>query len=118
MAARLTASPEEFLKTMAAEELGLSEDRLPNQWISALVATVATAIGAFLPILPFLYTTGSTALMHSLIISIAAHFAVGAGKSLITGRSWIVHGLEMTLVAVIGGALAFGFGTLIGAHGE
>ncbi|GAB4451370.1 MAG: hypothetical protein OHK0029_00400 [Armatimonadaceae bacterium] len=118
MAARLTASPEEFLRTMAQEELGLSEDRLPNQWISALVATGATAIGAFLPIIPFLYTTGATAILHSLIISVVAHFAVGAGKSLITGRSWIIHGLEMTLVALIGGALAYGFGILIGAHGE
>lgn len=117
MAERITASPEEFLKTMAAEELGLSEDRLPNPWMSALVATVSTAIGAFLPIVPFLYTSGGTAIVHSLVISIAAHFAVGAGKSLVTGRSWVAHGFEMTLVAVIGGALAYGFGILVGAHG-
>lgn len=117
MAERITASPEEFLKTMAAEELGLSEDRLPNPWLSAFVATFSTAIGAFLPIIPFLYTTGGTAIFHSAIISIAAHFAVGAGKSLVTGRSWVAHGFEMTLVALIGGALAYGCGLLIGAHG-
>jgi VIT1/CCC1 family predicted Fe2+/Mn2+ transporter len=118
MAARLTASPEEFLKTMAGEELGLSEDRLPNPWLSALIATVSTAIGAFLPIIPFFYTNGMPAVIQSLIISIVAHFAVGASKTFITGRSWVKQGLEMTFVAVLGGALAYGFGLLLGAHGE
>ncbi|MDX1931469.1 MAG: VIT1/CCC1 transporter family protein [Capsulimonadales bacterium] len=118
MAARLTASPEEFLKTMAGEELGLSEDRLPNPWMSAVVATVSTAIGAFLPIVPFFYTKGMEAVLQSLVISIVAHFAVGASKTFITGRSWVKQGLEMTFVGILGGALAYGFGLLLGAHGS
>ena len=50
IADRVSRSPEEFLRTMAGEELGLSEERLPNPWMSALVATFSTAIGAFLPV--------------------------------------------------------------------
>jgi VIT1/CCC1 family predicted Fe2+/Mn2+ transporter len=117
MAKRLTASPEEFLKTMAGEELGLSEDRLPNPWMSAVVAMVSTAVGAFLPIIPFFYARGISAVLQSLVISVVAHFAVGASKTFITGRSWIRQGLEMTFVALLGGALAYGFGLLLGAHG-
>lgn len=116
LADRLTRSPEEFLNTMVREELGLSEERLPNPWISALSATVSTAIGAFLPIIPFFYTGGMTAVLHSLAISIVAHFAVGASKTFITGRSWVAQGLEMTFVGLLGGALAYGFGLLLGAH--
>ncbi|HVK02852.1 MAG TPA: VIT1/CCC1 transporter family protein [Armatimonadaceae bacterium] len=116
MAARLTQSPEQFLSTMVAEELGLSEDRLPNPWLSALVATVSTAVGAFLPVIPFFYTSGMEAVLQSLVISIVAHFAVGASKTFITGRSWVRQGLEMTFVGMLGGMLAYGFGLLVGAH--
>ena len=116
LADRLTGSPDEFLNTMVREELGISEERFPNPWVSALVATVSTAVGAFLPIIPFFYTGGLTAVIHSLVISIAAHFAVGASKTFITGRSWLAQGWEMTFVGLLGGALAYGFGLLLGAH--
>ena len=102
---------------MVREELGISEERLPTPWTSALVACVSTAIGAFLPIVPFFYTSGIPAVIHSMAISIAAHFAVGASKTFITGRSWLAQGLEMTFVGMLGGALAYGFGLLLGAHG-
>jgi VIT1/CCC1 family predicted Fe2+/Mn2+ transporter/rubrerythrin len=118
MADRLTRSPEQFLSTMVAEELGLSEDRLPNPWTSSLVATLSTAVGAFFPIIPFFYSSGASAVIQSLIISIVAHFAVGASKTFITGRSWLTQGLEMTFVGMLGGALAYGFGLLLGAHGS
>jgi VIT1/CCC1 family predicted Fe2+/Mn2+ transporter len=118
MAERLTRSPKQFLSTMVAEELGLSEERLPNPWTSALVATLSTAVGAFLPIIPFFYSSGMNAVVQSLVISIVAHFAVGASKTFITGRSWLTQGLEMTFVGMLGGALAYGFGLLLGAHGS
>jgi VIT1/CCC1 family predicted Fe2+/Mn2+ transporter/rubrerythrin len=118
MAERLTRSPEEFLRTMVGEELGLSEERLPNPWTSALVAMLSTALGAFLPIIPFFYASGISAVLQSLVISILAHFAVGASKTFITGRSWVAQGLEMTFVGLLGGALAYGFGLLLGAHGS
>ncbi|MBC8134517.1 MAG: VIT1/CCC1 transporter family protein, partial [Fibrella sp.] len=115
LSARLTASPEQFLQTMVAEELGLSEERLPSPWTSALVATVSTAVGAFLPVIPFFYSAGNNAVLQSLAISIVAHFAVGASKTWITGRSWLSQGLEMTVVGMLGGALAYGFGKLFEA---
>ncbi len=117
LADRLTADPGLFLQTMVREELGLSEDRFPNPWTSAAVACASTAIGAFLPILPFFYAQGMHAVWQSLAISIVAHFAVGAGKTFVTGRSWWSQGLEMTFVGMLGGALAYGFGLLVGAHG-
>jgi len=117
LADRLTANPQLFLQTMVREELGLSEDRFPNPWMSAVVACVSTAIGAFLPIVPFFFTGGLEAVWISLVISIVAHFAVGAGKTFVTGRSWWSQGWEMTFVGMLGGALAYGFGLLVGAHG-
>ena len=114
---RLTSDKDVFLQTMVREELGINEDRFPNPWTSSAVAGVSTAIGAFLPIIPFFYTSGMPAVWQSLVISVLAHFAVGASKTFVTGRSWVKQGLEMTFVGMVGGALAYGFGLLLGTHG-
>ncbi len=114
---RLTSNKDVFLQTMVREELGINEDRFPNPWTSSAVAGVSTAIGAFLPIIPFFYTSGMPAVWQSLVISVLAHFAVGASKTFVTGRSWVKQGLEMTFVGMVGGALAYGFGLLLGMHG-
>jgi vacuolar iron transporter family protein len=100
MAAKLAEQPEQFLKTLAHEELGLSEKSFPNQWKSAFSATVSTAAGAIIPVIPFIFWSGMEALIISFIISTAAHFAVGASKVLVTGRSWLKSGTEMTLVGL------------------
>lgn len=110
---RLSEQPEQFLRTMAHEELGLSEERFPNPWTSALSAMISTGLGAFIPIIPFFFLQGTTAIIIAALISLVAHFAVGAAKTLVTGRSWVGSGMEMTFVgaleAVITYALGFGF---------
>jgi vacuolar iron transporter family protein len=100
MTAKLAEQPEHFLAALAHEELGLSEKSFPNQWKSAMSATVSTALGAIIPVLPFIFWSGMEALVISFIISTAAHFAVGASKVLVTGRSWLKSGTEMTLVGL------------------
>jgi len=100
MTAKLAEQPEQFLKTLAHEELGLSEKSFPNQWKSAFSAMISTALGAIIPVLPFIFWSGMEALIISFIISTAAHFAVGASKVLVTGRSWLKSGAEMTLVGL------------------
>jgi vacuolar iron transporter family protein len=100
MAAKLAEQPDQFLKTLAHEELGLSEKSFPNQWRSAFSATISTAIGAIIPVLPFIFWSGMEALVISFIISTAAHFAVGALKVIVTGRSWLKSGTEMTLIGL------------------
>jgi vacuolar iron transporter family protein len=100
MTAKLAEQPEQFLKTLAHEELGLSKKSFPNQWRSAVSATISTAIGAIIPVLPFIFWSGMEALIISFIISTAAHFAVGASKVIVTGRSWLKSGTEMTLIGL------------------
>jgi VIT1/CCC1 family predicted Fe2+/Mn2+ transporter/rubrerythrin len=113
MAAKLAEQPEQFLKTLAHEELGLSENSFPNQWTSAFSATISTAIGAIIPVLPFIFWSGIEALIISFIISTAAHFAVGASKVLVTGRSWLKSGTEMTLVGLGEAVTTYLIGMLI-----
>jgi vacuolar iron transporter family protein len=117
MAERLAEQPEQFVQAMAQSELGLSEHRFPNQWTAAFSAGVSTAIGAFVPIIPFFFSGGLDAVIASFGISLVAHFLVGALKSLITIRSWWASGLEMTWIGVIVAVVTYGLGLAFGSLG-
>jgi vacuolar iron transporter family protein len=110
MAERLQKEPKQFLRTLVHEELGLSEEAFPNPWRSMLTASFSTAVGGFIPIIPFFFTVGMPAVIASFVISTLAHFAVGASKSLITTRSWWASGAEMTLVGILEAAITYGLG--------
>jgi vacuolar iron transporter family protein len=115
MAERLGENPDQLVQAMAQSELGLSEHRFPSPWKSSASAAISTAIGAFIPIIPFFFMSGIAAVVWAFAISIIAHFAVGAVKSLITLRSWWASGLEMTIVGVIEAAVTYGLGLAFGA---
>jgi VIT1/CCC1 family predicted Fe2+/Mn2+ transporter len=82
--------------------------------VSGLSATLSTAVGAFIPLIPFFFLRGMPAVVASGLVSIVAHFAVGAAKSLVTTRSWWASGLEMTVVGVLVGAVTYVVGILFG----
>ncbi len=117
MAERLQKQPKQFLRTLVHEELGLNEETFPNPWRSTLSASVSTAIGGFIPIIPFFFTVGMPAVIGSFVISTAAHFVVGASKSLVTTRSWWASGFEMTIVGIIEAAITYGLGVAFAGHG-
>jgi len=100
MVNRLAESPGQLLKSLAHEELGLSEQTFPNQWLAAGSASLSTALGAAIPVIPFFFASGLTALVISFVVSTLAHFVVGASKVLVTGRSWLKSGTEMTLIGL------------------
>jgi vacuolar iron transporter family protein len=113
LAAKLAEQPEQLLKTLAHEELGLSEKTFPNPWKSAMSAMLSTAAGAIVPVVPFVFLTGTTALVWSFAISTLAHFVVGASKVIVTGRSWLKSGMEMTVVGVGEAMVTYCIGLLI-----
>ena len=110
LSSRLAEKPEQFLRTLAHEELGLSEDSFPNPWVAAASATISTGIGAFIPIIPFFFLSGFMAIIVAALISLVAHFAVGAAKTLVTGRSWFNSGMEMTIVGAVEAVITYVLG--------
>jgi VIT1/CCC1 family predicted Fe2+/Mn2+ transporter len=117
MVARLRTDSKEFLKALVQEELGLSEETAPNPLRSTISATLSTAVGGIIPVIPFLFTHGMRAVVASFIISTLAHFAVGASKALVTTRSWWASGAEMTAVGILEAAVTYGIGVLFAGHG-
>ena len=117
LASRLSQQPEQFLRTLAHEELGLSEGNFPNPGVAALSAAISTGLGAFIPIIPFFFIGGIAAILWAAGISLVAHFAVGAAKTLVTGRSAWVSGMEMTVVGAIEAVITYALGSLFHAVG-
>lgn len=74
---------------------------------------LSAAIGASIPI-PFFFLRKVEAVTAAAVISLVAHFAVGAAKSIISIRSWQFSGLEVTIVGALEGALTNGIGILLG----
>lgn len=117
MVSHIASDPEQLLRALAGERLGTSEEALSNPLISATSGALSTAIGAIIPVIPFFFMQGIPAVIAAAIISLIAHFAVGAAKSLITVRSWWSSGMEMTVVGAIEGAVTYGIGILLGQGG-
>jgi vacuolar iron transporter family protein len=85
--------------------------------MSAFSGALSTAVGALIPIIPFFFMAGIPAVLAAAAVSLVAHFAVGAAKSLITVRSWWTSGLEMTAVGAIEGLVTYIIGVRLGRIG-
>ncbi|MBX5436475.1 MAG: VIT1/CCC1 transporter family protein [Alicyclobacillaceae bacterium] len=112
IARQIGEDPERLLQTMAREELGIHETSKGNPWKSAWYGTVSTLVGGLIPLVPFFFLSGLPAMVAAAVVSIVAHFAVGAAKSLVTVRKWWASGLEMTVVGAIVGVVSYGLGLL------
>ena len=104
----------QFVRTLAQERLNMTENGLKKPLTSAISGALSTAVGASIPVIPFFFLNGYAAVIVAAIVSLAAHFAVGAAKSLMTIRSWWASGFEMTLVGAIEGAVTYVLGIAIG----
>ena len=112
LAAKLAENPEAMLKVLAVEELGGTESG-GNPVQAALAAGISTFVGAMVPVIPFFFLRGTTAVVVAAIVSLIAHFLVGAAKSLFTLRKWWSAGLEMTLAGVIVGGATYVLGLVL-----
>ncbi len=107
LAERMAKDPDAMLKALASEEFGTGAQTDANPAQAALAAGVSTGLGAIVPVIPFIFATGTVAIVTAAIVSLAAHFLVGAAKSLVTLRTWWSAGLEMTLAGVIVGGATY-----------
>jgi len=114
---RMAQDKERFVRTLAAERLNSTEEALSNPTVSAVSGALSTAVGALIPIVPFFFMSGYPAVITAAIVSLIAHFAVGAAKSLITVRSWWASGTEMTVVGAVEGVVTYLIGIGLGRLG-
>ncbi|MGZ4103654.1 MAG: VIT1/CCC1 transporter family protein [Actinomycetota bacterium] len=114
VAKRMMQNPETALDTLVREELGLDPGELASPWVAAGSSFVAFALGAVLPVLPFLFVSGITAIGIAAAISAVTLFAVGGAISVFTGRPVLSVGARMIVIGAVTSAITFGIGKLIG----
>lgn len=114
MAARIMSDPRHALDTKAREELGLNPEELGSPWGVAVSSFTAFAAGAIVPVLPYVFGSGTAAFVGAIIAATAALFAVGAGISLLTGRGVVRSGLRQLGVGAVAASATFTIGRLIG----
>jgi VIT1/CCC1 family predicted Fe2+/Mn2+ transporter/rubrerythrin len=112
---RIAEDPEKLFAAIAIEEFGSADAERGDAVQAALAGGISTAVGAMVPVIPFFFLSGTVGVIVAAAVSLVAHFAVGAAKSLFTLRTAWSAGLEMTAAgAIVGGAtylLGLGIGT-------
>lgn len=110
----IMADPAVALDTLAREELGIDPTELGSPWTAAISSFLAFAVGAVVPLVPFLVAAGSGAVVASALASGVALVMVGVAISLFTGRSAWRSGLRMVLIGGGAALVTYLIGSLIG----
>ena len=112
VARQLGRNPEAALEVHAREEIGLAPGELPNPWVAAGSSFLAFAVGALIPLLPYMF--GAQTLLVSAVLSVIGLFVAGVLVSRVTARSWWFSGLRQLGVGVLAAVVTFGVGHLVG----
>jgi VIT1/CCC1 family predicted Fe2+/Mn2+ transporter len=115
---KLIADPDRALDTLAREELGLNPEQLGSPWGAMISSFSFFAIGAMIPLCPFLFLNDSTSIIISVALTGMALFIVGSALSLFTGKKIWWGGLRMLLIGGAAGSATYLIGKLLGAAGE
>ncbi len=101
--------------TLAREELGIDPQELGGSaWVAAFTSFFLFALGAIVPVLPFIFASGTPAVAVSIVISAAALMLVGAAITVVTGSSVLRTGGRQVLLGLAAAAVTFGLGALVG----
>jgi VIT1/CCC1 family predicted Fe2+/Mn2+ transporter len=114
LADTLIRDPDKALDTLSREELGLDPQELGSAPVAAMSSFLAFAIGAFVPLVPYLLLHGALALYGTMAATSVCLFGVGATLSLFTGRKAWLGGVRMLLIGAAAGAATWSIGRLMG----
>jgi len=115
LADQILENKESAVLTLAKEELGIDPQELGGSaWEAALTSFVLFTIGAIIPVIPFTFLSGMTAVFVSIGMSVLGLFGLGAIITLFTGKPVLFSGMRMVIFGLIAAAVTFGIGSLSG----
>jgi vacuolar iron transporter family protein len=115
LANKIMSDPTTSVDTLAREELGINPGELGGSaWEAAITSFILFAIGAIIPVFPFFFLEGNSAIYLSLAASALGLFGIGALITLMTGKHWFYSGFRQVIFGLLAAALTFGIGKLIG----
>jgi vacuolar iron transporter family protein len=116
LSVKMMRDPELALETHAREELGINPEQTGNPLQAAASSFVMFALGAFIPLVPWLVTSGTTATLWSVALGAISAFGVGAALAHFTGRSWWWSASRQLLISAIAAGVTYSVGSLVGAR--
>ena len=117
LATTMMADPERALGAHAREELGIDPDTLGSPIQAALASFVTFALGAAVPLVPFLAGKGTAAALVAVVVAGTVALVVGGVLAVFTGRSWWRSAFRELLICAAAGAVTFAIGSAVGASG-
>lgn len=115
LAEKAFTSQESAIETLITEELGINKEELEGSaWEAAITSFVLFAIGAIIPLYPFIFLEGKNAIFLSIGSSVVGLFTIGSAITLFTGRSILFSGMRQVLFGLAAAAVTYGIGALIG----
>ncbi|MFI1159689.1 VIT1/CCC1 transporter family protein [Streptomyces sioyaensis] len=112
VAEQLSSDPEQALEIHAREELGIDPSDLPSPTVAALSSFGSFALGALLPVLPYLL--GASAIWPAVLLALVGLFACGAVVARVTARSWWFSGLRQLALGGAAAGVTYALGALFG----
>ncbi|HSB33762.1 MAG TPA: VIT1/CCC1 family protein [Nitrospirota bacterium] len=111
------SNPETAINALARDELGIDAEELGGSaWEASVTSFLLFAIGAVIPVIPFIFLQGTAAIVTSASLSAVGLFAIGSAITLFTGRSILYSGMRQVLFGLAAAAAVFLVGHLIGVR--
>ena len=114
LASEMMRTPELALETHAREELGINPNALGSPVRAALSSFASFALGAVVPLVPWLITRGTAAVVASVLAAAVAAVLVGAALAAFTRRPWWWSAARQLGISAVAAAVTFGIGTAVG----
>jgi vacuolar iron transporter family protein len=115
MARKVFENKDTAIETLVREELGLDSNEPPGSaWEAALASFILFAVGAIIPLIPFLVLRNYQPIIISLVFSVLGLFILGSLVSLFTGKRLIFSGLRQVVFGLAAASVTYGIGHLLG----
>ncbi len=115
MAKQIISNQDYAVDTLARDELGINPEELGGSaWEAAVTSFFLFVLGAIVPLFPYFFLTGTTAVLVSILASIVGLFILGAVITLFTGRKVFLSGLRMVAFGMAAALVTYAIGKLIG----
>jgi VIT1/CCC1 family predicted Fe2+/Mn2+ transporter len=112
----LQRDPDVALEVHGREELGIDPGETGNPYAAAASSFLSFSVGAFLPLLPWFFTSGRVAVIVSVTVSAVAALTIGWAVAQFTGRSRVRSALRQLAIAVVAAAVTYGIGSAVGVR--
>ena len=113
MANEIAQDKELWLRTLVEKEVGISMDETTNPLKDSLVMGLSFILAAIVPIIPYLFLTGSAAIAVSISAALAGLFVLGVGKGRLVQKSPLLQGLEILGIGVVSAGIGYFLGDMI-----